>query len=143
MDGRDSAMAAARFAGTVVLTLVAYGTAHAQSVTLAENTRADDCFKIGLSMRLTGEMVVIREGKPATLKLAAIAEHRYRERVLGLSQDRLVSRAARYYDDARASITVDGSTNTRHLRPERRLAVAQRQNDTLLCYSPQGPLTRD
>src|SRR5262249_3962494 len=24
-----------------------------------------------------------------------------------------------------------------------RLAVAQRQNDTLLCYSPQGPLTRD
>src|SRR5439155_6692335 len=55
----------------------------------------------------------------------------------------LVSKAARYYDDAKASITVDGSTNARALRPERRLAVAQRQNDTLLCYSPQGPLTRD
>src|SRR5439155_5983142 len=46
-------------------------------------------------------------------------------------------------DDAKASITVDGSTTARVLRPERRLAVAQRQNDNFLCYSPQGPLTRD
>src|SRR5947209_2210013 len=141
--GRDAAMGVARFAGTIVLTLVASGAAHAQGVTLAESTRANDCFRVGLSMRLTGEMVVLRDGKPATLKLAATAEHRYRERVLVQSPDGLVSKAARYYDDARASITIDGSTNTRALRLERRLAVAQRQNDTLLCYCPQGALTRD
>jgi hypothetical protein len=136
-------MAVARFAGTMVLTLVACGTVHAQSVTLAENTRVNDCFKVGLSMRLTGEMVVVREGKPATLKLGATAEHRYGERVLALSREGLISKAARYYDDAKASITVDGSATARVLRPERRLAISQRQNDTFLCYSPQGPLTRD
>lgn len=127
----------------VAVLLAAVGGARAQTATLAENTRVNDCFKIGLSMRLSGEMVVVRECKPATLKLAATAEHRYRERVFALSQDGLVSKAARYYDDAKASITVDGSATARTLRPERRLAVAQRQSDTLLCYSPQGPLTRD
>jgi hypothetical protein len=136
-------MAVARFAGTVVLTLAVYGSARAQSVTLVENTRANECFRLSLTMRLTGEMVVVRDSKPVTLRLAATAEHRYRERVLVLSREGLIKKAARYYDDARASITIDGSTNARTLRPERRLAVAQRQNDTLLCYSPQGPLTRD
>jgi len=132
-----------RSCAAVMVVLAAVGGARAQTVTLAENTRVNDCFKIGLSLRLTGEMVVVREGKPATLKLAATAEHRYRERVLDMSRDGLVSKAARYYDDAKASITVDGSSSARTLRPERRRAVAQRQNDTLLCYSPQGPLTRD
>jgi hypothetical protein len=132
-----------RSCAAVTVLLAAVGAARAQSVSLAETTRVNDSLKVGLSMRLTGEMVVVREGKPATLKLAASAEHRYRERVLAQSPDGLVTKAARHYDDARASISVEGSANSRTLRPERRLVVAQRHNDALTCYCPQGAFTRD
>src|SRR5205823_2017636 len=102
------------------------------------------CHLLRMSMTLAGEMVVAQEGKPVKLKLAATAEHRFRERVLAVHPAGAgIARAARYYDDARATITVDGAAGPRALRPERRLVVAQRPTDTLLCYSPQGPLTRE
>src|SRR5262249_4771217 len=105
--------------------------------------QTNDCFRYALGMRLAGEMVVVQDGKPAKLKLAATAEHHFRERVLATHKDGLVAKAARRYDDARAAITVDGATAARSLRPERSLTVAQRPTDTLTCYSPQGPLTRE
>src|SRR5262249_19320433 len=72
------------------------------------------------------------------------AEHRFRERVLAVQAAGAgVAKAARYYDDARANITVDGSASPRGLRADRRLIVAQRPADALLCYSPQGSLTRE
>jgi hypothetical protein len=136
-------MAVARRFGVVVLALVAAGTAHAQTCPLSETPRVNDCHQVRLAMTLTGEMVVLQEGKPVKLKLAATAEHRFRERVLAVHAYAGISKAARYYDDARATITVDGAASPRGLRPERRLTVAQRQNDTLLCYCPQGTLTRE
>jgi hypothetical protein len=137
-------MAVARCFGVVALALVAAGAARAQTCPLTENPQANDCHLLHLTMALSGEMVVQQEGKPVKLKLSATAEHRYRERVLAAHPYGAgIGKAARFYDDARATITVDGNASPRGLRAERRLTVAQRQSDTLLCYSPQGPLTRE
>jgi hypothetical protein len=94
-------------------------------------------------MRLTGEMVVVQEGRSNSLKLNSMAEHRFRERILAVDKSGAPVKAARFYDTAIASNTVDGTTTTRGLRNDRRLAVAQRVNDALVCYSPQGLLTRE
>jgi hypothetical protein len=116
----------------------------AQPVMLAEDSKVNDCYRLALTMKLTGEMVVVQDGKPATLKLAASAEHRFDERVLTVDGSRdVATKVARYYADARAAVTVDGAMNPRTLRPERRLIVAQRPTDALLCYSPSGNLTRE
>jgi hypothetical protein len=137
-------MAVARWFGVVALALLAAGGARAQTAPLTESPKANDCFALHLTLKLQGEMAVVQDEKPVKLKLAASAEHRFRERVLAVQQGTgLVSKAVRLYDDARAAITVDGSTSRRALRPDRRLAVAQRPTDALVCYCPQGPLTRE
>ncbi len=135
-------MAVARCFGVVVVALGVVGAAGAQTSPLVEPPQANDCAQLHLTLKLQGELIVVQEGKPTKLKLSASAEHRYRERILAV-QGGLVAKAARNYDDARASIVVDGLTSQRSLRPDRRLVVAQRQNDTLFCYCPQGPLTRE
>jgi hypothetical protein len=110
-------MAVARCFGVVALALVAAGAADAQTCTLAETPRANDCYQIQMGMTLAGEMSVVQEGKPVKLKLAATAEHRFRERVLAVpAQGAGVTKAARYYDDARATITVDGTASPRTVR---------------------------
>jgi hypothetical protein len=128
----------------VGLALAAIGRAAAQTAPLAENPQVNNCFALHLTLQLQGEMTVVQDDKPTKLKLSAEADHRFRERVLAPQAGTgLVAKAARYYDDARATITVDGSNSQRGLRPDRRLVVAQRPNDVLLCYSPQGSLTRE
>ena len=97
-----------------------------------------------MNLKLDGEMSISQDGKAVKLKLAALAEHRFRERILAVQKDGpLVTKLARVYDDARAAITVDGVTSQRTLRPDRRLIVAQRPADALVCYCPQGSLTRE
>src|SRR5688500_18631675 len=137
-------MAVARCFAVVVLALGTVGAASAQTYPLAEPPQVNDCAQLHLTLKLQGELVVAQENKPVKLKLAATAEHRYRERALAVHPSgAFVAKAVRVYDDARAAITVDGNTSQRSLRPERRLAVTQRQGDTLFSYSPQGPLTRE
>jgi hypothetical protein len=137
-------MAVAHFPGIVAVAFLAAGVAHADTYSLSEPPPANESFAIHLSLNLTGQINVNQDGQPSKLKLTAQAEHGFRERVLAVSKEGpLVTKAARYYDDARAAITVDGSTSQRSLRPERRLIVAQRPQETLLCFAPQGPLTRE
>jgi hypothetical protein len=137
-------MAFTRYTGVLVVAVLAAGAARAESYSLAEAPPANESFAIHLSFSLSGEMTVVQDGQPAKLKLAAKAEHNFRERVLAVQKDLpLVTKAARFYDDARAAITVGGNQSQRTLRADRRLVVAQRPQDTLLCYSPQGSLTRE
>src|SRR5262249_55888687 len=53
------------------------------------------------------------------------------------------TKAARHYEQAASRVTLDGTATERNLRAERRLAVAQRPDNQSLCFSPQGPLTRE
>lgn len=128
----------------VVLSVLAAGAARAETYPLAETPQSGDCFAIKLSLNLSGELSVSQEGEPVKLKLGSQAEHRFHERVLAVQKDGpLVTKAARYYADARAAISVDGNNSPRTLRDDRRLIVAQRPQDALVCYCPQGPLTRE
>jgi hypothetical protein len=137
-------MAVLRSAAVLVLAMLIAGPAHAQTCPLTESPQANESFALHLSLTLAGEMTVHQEGQTVKLKIAAQAEHGFRERVLAVQKDGpLVTKAARYYDDARAAITVDGATSQRTLRADRRLIVAQRPQDALLCYCPQGSLTRE
>jgi hypothetical protein len=137
-------MAIVRSAMALAVGLCISGSVRSQTVTVAEAPKVNDCYRLAMSMKLTGEMIVVQDGKPATLKLAASAEHRFCERVLALNaSSSLPTKVARQYDEARAVITVEGAANPRSLRSDRRLIVAQRPNDVLLCYAPAGSLTRE
>jgi hypothetical protein len=137
-------MPVARFTGVLVTAVLAAAVGRAETYSLIEAPSAGDSFAYTLSLKLTGEITVVQEGQPVKLKLAAQAAHGFRERILAVAKDGgLATKAARQYDDARAAITVDGATSQRSLRADRRLIVAQRPQDALLCYSPQGPLTRE
>ncbi|HKI37936.1 MAG TPA: hypothetical protein VKA46_39140 [Gemmataceae bacterium] len=135
-------MAAWRTLGTVVVLLAGAPIATAQTYPLSETVKAGDCFRVRLEMDLTGEIKVSRDGKSASLPLTAKATHEFPERVLVVGDKGLVEKSARVYETATATITVARDTETKSLRKERRLLVAQRPKDQALTYSPNGPLTR-
>jgi hypothetical protein len=127
-----------------LVALLMAGPVRAESVYLGESPQGNQCFRLTMTMKLRGEMVVVQDSKPTSLKLAAQAEHRFRERVMVVDhKGGLPAKVARIYDDARAAISVDGAASPRTLRSNRRLIVAQRQDDSLLCYCPTGSLTRE
>lgn len=136
-------MAAWRTLAAVLISLASARAGGAQTYTLAETTRAGDCFRIHLELALAGEMRVTRDGKRVPLKLMATAVHDFPERVLNVGPNQLPDRTARVYEQARAVITVNGDRSERTLRGERRLCVAQRHDEQPLLYSPAGPLTRE
>jgi hypothetical protein len=115
----------------------------AQTYPLAEAPRAGDCLHCTLALQVSGELKVMQGGKPVPLKLAATAGQEYHEKLMLVSPEGQPQKAARRYAKAAARIAVADSTQDKALRPERALAVAQRQDGRYLCYSPQGPLTPD
>jgi hypothetical protein len=115
----------------------------AQTYSLVETPKAGDCFRIHQDMTLSGEIRVLREGKPIPLKLTATAVHEFPERILRVGAHGLPQKSARIYETAKATITVAGDRSERTLRPERQLQVAQRDKDQGLLYCPAGPLTRE
>src|SRR5262249_53070927 len=117
-------------------------TGRAQTVSLVENVRAGDCFRVHIDMSLNGELRVSREGKPAALKLEASATHEFPERILSVGTDGIPEKSARVYETAKAGISINNDPSQRTLRPERRLMVAQRRNGQFLLYCPTGPLAR-
>src|SRR5579871_4470861 len=132
-----------RFVGTLGLLLAMTPAGRTQTCTLREMPQAGECFKIQLSMKLTGEMRLRKDDKVAPLKLEAAATHDYPERILVVAADGFVQKTARLYETAEASITVGSDQSVRKLRAERRLFVAQRYKDQGLIYSPAGALTRE
>jgi hypothetical protein len=135
-------MAAWRVLGTVVLLFAGASLAPAQTYPLAETMKAGDCFRIRLDMSLTGEIKVNRDGKPQALPLTAKATHEFPERVLAAGSQGLIEKSARVYETASAAISVARDKETKSLRKERQLIVAQHGNDQLLSYSPNGTLAR-
>jgi hypothetical protein len=126
----------------IVLAAAPGATAQPQ-YTLKEEIRVGDCFQIQLAMKLSGEWHVPKEDKTVPLKLSAAAAHAFAERCLCVGTTGLPTRTVRHYQTARAAITAGGVESERSLRPELSLIVAQRDPDALICYSPDGPLTRE
>jgi hypothetical protein len=126
---------------TVILGLTVAVPLRAETYTLAETPAEGDHFRVAIETKLAGVLKVTRENKSVPVKIAATNEHAFVERVLATDRD-VTRRALRYYSNAVSRATVDGESVVRTLPTERRLIVAQRTGDALLCYSPAGPLTR-
>jgi hypothetical protein len=126
-----------------IVAVIAAGPGQAQTYSLVESPRVGDCFRVHIDMALSGELRVNRDGKQVPLKLEALATHDFPERLLNVGADGLADKAARYYETAKATVTLDKDVSERFLRTERRLMVAERSNGRFLLYCPAGTLTRD
>jgi hypothetical protein len=126
-----------------VLALSLLGSAvRGQTHSLIDSPKSGDCIHYDISMTLKGELRINRDGKTVAIPLTADARHQFAERVLEAKEKGLPEKVARYYEVARSTLHVDGAASAKSLRPQRRLIVGQR-GESLLCYSPAGPLTRD
>jgi hypothetical protein len=135
-------MFAWRIRSAVAFLLLAAPCGLAQTCTLAEPSRAGDCFRVRLGMTLKGTMRIQKESGPASLPLEAAGTHAYDERVLAVGASGLPEKSARRYETAKVVIRVGGERSERTLRPERSLLVAQRGKDQALVYCPAGGLRR-
>jgi hypothetical protein len=111
-------------------------------VNLTEKVAAGDRAKVVVDLDLKGELIFAQDGKKESLPLEAKARHAFAERVLAV-EDGLARSTARHYAEATATAVVGNERGTRGLSADRRLIVARREVDGLLCFAPAGPLTRD
>ncbi len=136
-------MAVWRVLGSVAVILIAVSMGRAQTYSLVETPKVGDCFHVRLGMTLKGEIRVSKNGKLESLPLTATATHAFPERVLAVDSKELPQKTARLYESASAVITIGRDRSERALRPQRRLQVAQMNQDQCLIYCPAGPLTRE
>jgi len=111
-------------------------------VNLTEKVGTDSRTKSTLSLDLKGELFFMVEGKKESVRLEARARHIFAERVLAVT-DGMPSVTARAYAEAVASVVVSNEKTDRSLPADRRMIVAKRNTDGLLCYSPAGSFSRD
>jgi hypothetical protein len=123
---------------TVLFAPVAFG----QSINLTEKVTPGDRSRTSIDLELKGHLIVGPDGKKEQFPITAKARHAFAERVLATA-DGLASVTARHYAEATATALVAGEKGERTLPADRRLVVARRNPDGLLCFSPAGPLTRD
>src|SRR5262245_12838277 len=134
-------MAASRTWGALVGVLVTASASWGQNHLIVESPRPGECFRIEMTTSLSGNLKVTRDDRPAVIPLTAKNEHVMLERVLAEDKGG-VRKVARHYLTAQSAGTLGNDKTGRTTNPERRLIVAQRSEDALLCYSPAGPLTR-
>jgi hypothetical protein len=132
---------ASRLFGILVAVIALPTAAVAQSHNLVEAPAVGECFRVSIETNLSGTMKVVHDGKEEAVKLTAKNEHAILERVLKADKG-LARKSARYYEKAVCAVAVGNDRFKRGLRDDRRLIVAQRAGDDLLCYSPAGPFTR-
>lgn len=126
---------------SALVVLACVGTGTAQTINLVESAQPKECLRIELTTRVDGERLFTQDGANKSQKTTLAATHTYTEKALMGGAGGV--KAARHYTAAQSSLTIDGQSSAATLRPERRLAVAQRTNAGLLAYSPAGPLTRE
>lgn len=136
-------MAAWRNWASVAVVLAVVLPARAQNCALKETLKTGDCFQLQIDMNLSGDMHVVRDNQPASLKLAATARHVFAQRILDVDAKGVAQKAACAYEAAEASIQAGPSRSKRVLRPERTLLVVERAKEHSYIYCPKGALTRE
>lgn len=126
--------------GTVVLAGLSPAMAQ-ETYTLTEAVEADDCFRVQLEMKLSGN-IHLSQQDDTKLPQAAVATHDFTERLLSVGPQGTPDKIVRHYEQARIVRKIQGEEYKDELRKERRLLVLQRVKDQVLVYSPDGALTR-
>lgn len=125
----------------LVLILLAPMTVHAQTYDLGEAPKTGESYRIAIETGLTGSLKVNQDGKETAIRINAKNDHLLLERALKTDKG-VIQKSARFYEKAVSLADIGTEKVQRNLREQRRLMVAQRIDDSLLCYSPAGPLTR-
>ncbi len=110
-----------------------------QNCNLTEAPKVGECYRYTVETVLEGTMKVAQDGKEKEIKLTAKNEHVWLERILAAEKG-VVRKSARHYEKALCAGEVGDEKIRRGLRDERRLIVAQRLEDHLLCFSLAGPV---
>src|ERR1043165_7435734 len=127
----------------VAVGLIAANSVYAQGVNLTEAPLADRCFRIELSMELTGKISAKQDGKDVAFPHKASARHAFLERCLE-ADGAIAAKVARHYTTAESAIAFDNNEpSKRSLRAERRFLVTQRVKEQIVTFSPRGALTRE
>jgi hypothetical protein len=128
------------FSAIAVIALVSQ--ALAQPVTLAEKSQPGDVAKFTLELDLKGNLLVLQDKEKQPIPIAAKARHIFDDRVIAVT-DGLPVISARHYGEAVASVVIVSEKNDRSLPADRKLIVVKRNPDSLRCFAPAGPLTRN
>ena len=123
--------------------LITDAAAAADKYPLKEKYEVGDQWCTSLTLKINGTLQMQSGEKVLELTLNAAAEHEFPERLLGVDPSGQPLRVARQYEQAKATITVQGAASNRTLRPGRKLQVAQRIKDETVTFAPGGPLTRE
>lgn len=124
----------------IVSLLVSSVTVAQDKAVLKNEHKVGDGWHVALDMKLTGK-IKLRDGeKVVALDLQAGAKHDFEERVLAITEGKPNS-VGRFYNIAKADITLQGKTISKSLRTDRRFQAAQLGEGTTVTYSPVGPLT--
>jgi hypothetical protein len=134
-------MAAWRTSGLLAVLLALPAAGKGQTYNLTEAPKPGDTFRVAVETDLAGALKVVQDGKENSIKISARNEHVILERVLKADAG-VARKSARFYEKASCAAEIGGEKTSRGLRDDFRLVVAQRHDDSLLCYSPAGPLTR-
>lgn len=115
---------------------------HAQDKVLLKNdNKAGDGWHVALDMKLNGKIKLRDAEKLVALDLKATAHHDFEERVLTISDGKPTS-VGRFYNTAKADITLQDKAIAKSLRSDRRFQAAQLSGDSpTITWSPVGPLT--
>ncbi len=114
----------------------------AQPVNLTEKSALGERATFAIDLDLKGNLIVALNNGKQPIPLEAKARHRFTERIVAVT-DGLPSTTARLYTEAMASAKLAADKSDRSLPADRRLIVARRNPDGLMCFSPNGPLNRD
>jgi hypothetical protein len=131
-----------RSAFVAVIVFAVAGPVRAQPVLLAEKSAPGDLGRVTLELELKGNLFVAQNKEKVPIPLEAKARHTFVERVMAVA-DGLPLSSARHYAEASATATVGGEKSERGLPADRRVIVARRNPDGLLCFAPTGTLARD
>jgi hypothetical protein len=111
---------------------------------LAPNRLPADAVRVQAQLEVGGDINLVEEGKPRTLKMSVSAHLDYDERGVPV-RDREPKhlRSVRFYRQAKAAIKIDEGGMEPVLRESRRLMVADEADGRVALFCPTGPLTRE
>jgi hypothetical protein len=123
-------------------------------IELVPRIQPGDITQVTVELEMGGNLLVRTEdtekgtlGDSKELPVSVVGTLRYDDRCLEPPTEdtdkKLSARAARYYDQAEATLKVDDGGEEPQLPDDRRLIVVERSDERTTMSSPAGPLTRE
>jgi hypothetical protein len=132
---------------SVILAVVCVSTYLADEAPAVEPTYTiREKIEVGTQVHTRLQLVIrgkVRVADDKTASLAGQALLEYPERVLEIGPDGTARKVVRFYQDARAKFAMEGGEDARQLQPQTRLIVGEREEQSMVLWSPAGPLVGD